>query len=180
MSTLAHRDDFARITVLRGLQNNLGTCLSGDPGTVGALESWQVWPPTAVLSGTIDEEQLSSVQLFYSSAAAARRGLASIEALYGACWGKGVADDTLDPHLVDTLSTTASSGWAIAILRTVRHPDGSPASTASVGSDSHEYLAQDGNVIYFVGLYGDAAIDSAAHDAQTLDSMRQALQNYRH
>jgi hypothetical protein len=34
-------------------------------------------------------------------------------------------------------------------------------------------------VIYFLGLYGDSAIDSAAHDRQTLESMREALQNYR-
>ncbi len=64
------------------------------------------------------------------------------------------------------------------MLRTLRHRDGKPASAPAAGSDSHEYLVQDGNVIYFLGIYGGPAIDGSGSDPRVLASMSGALTHY--
>ena len=155
-------------------ENNLGTCLSGDPRQVGAETRWQIGADINRSAGG----QAYQVQYFYPNAAAARDGLAAFEAVYAHCQGVGTRNYLLDPHLIDTVRDTVQADGRFAMLRTVRHPDGTAASSPAVGSDSHEFLAQKGNVIYFFGLYGGPAIDDSTHDAQVLAAMLTALGNY--
>ncbi len=165
------------IRVMTAPVNNLGVCLSGDPRQVGAGPAWQVSggafaarsaPHLAVV-------QAYEVQYFYRDAAAARRGLAAFEEVYAHCQGAGTSGI---PDLIDRLRVTVRAPGRFAMLRTLRHRDGKPASAPAVGSDSHEYLVLDGNVIYFLGIYGGPAIDGSGSDPRVLASMSGALAHY--
>ena len=165
------------IRVMTAPENNLGVCMSGDPRQVGAESAWQVSggafaarsaPHLAVV-------QAYEVQYFYRDAAAARRGLAVFEKAYAHCQGTGTSGI---PDLVDRLRVTVRAPGRFAMLRTLRHRDGRPASAPAVGSDSHEYLVLDGNVIYFLGIYGGSAIDGSGSDPRVLASMSGALAHY--
>jgi hypothetical protein len=163
--------DTDAVTVMAGPENNIGTCLSGDPAAFGASRTWQ-------LGSEVDggqppgSEQVFSGQYFLDSPADAERGLQSIMAAYGRC-------QTAPPGGVrDTVRTVASISGGFAVLRTIRTAGGQPASTAVAGSDSHEYVVARGSVIYFLGLYGTPAIDATDQDSATLTAMQTVLAQY--
>lgn len=155
--------------------NNLGSCLTGNPAQVGAGAQWQTEGGIFHQAGSTQATyQVEEVQYFYAGASAAAQGLSAIESAYEQC--KQAA--SREAGVVDTITVTQRSADTFAVLRTVRTSSGAPTSTATVGSDSHEYVVQDGNVVYFVGFYGDSGIDGTRGDAGLLTQMLTALADY--
>jgi hypothetical protein len=164
----------ADITVLTTPGDDISTCQSGDPTAFGAAPVWQLGPTWTSGSGGVPDAQLSSAQYFFGSVAAATAGLATIKSTYSRCR----PIDTIGSTRIKTVTTTASGHGRIAILQTIRDPAGAPASSANEPSDSHEYVVQDGTVIYIVAVHGGTNVDATGADTQILQAMRDALDHY--
>jgi hypothetical protein len=156
-------------------ENNLGSCLTGNPLQVGAGATRQTEGGIFHQAGSTQAKyQVYQVQYFYSGSSSAARGLSAIETAYDQCKQSAA----VETGVVDTIKVTRQSADTYAVLRTVRTSGGAPTSTPTVGSDSHEYFVQDGNVVYFVGLYGDSGIDGSSQDAGLMSRMLAAVSGY--